>query len=141
MASGSPRVRCDEHPSSALLRGIEQFNRREFFECHETLEALWLAETDEVRFLYQGILQVGVGYYHLIRGNHRGAVSKLHSGAALLEYFLPFCQGVDVAALVTAALRAGATLEELGPNGLAAFDLDAIPTIRVAAPSPETSPS
>ena len=30
--------RCGESPAPALLRGIEQFNRREYFECHEVLE-------------------------------------------------------------------------------------------------------
>jgi predicted metal-dependent hydrolase len=34
------------------LRGIEQFNRREYFECHETLELIWNAEPCPIRTLY-----------------------------------------------------------------------------------------
>ena len=34
----------DEPPPPALLHGIEQFNAGEYWECHETLEGLWIAE-------------------------------------------------------------------------------------------------
>ena len=62
-------ARCQEPPPAELLRGIEQFNQREYFECHETLEALWNSERETIRVLAKGILQVGVGCYHLLRGN------------------------------------------------------------------------
>src|SRR5438132_6749936 len=75
-------ARCDDPPSEALLHGIDEFNRQEFFEQHETLEAIWIHEPDAVRYLYQGILQVGVGFYHWRRGNWRGAVAKRGHGLA-----------------------------------------------------------
>jgi predicted metal-dependent hydrolase len=50
---------CDELPPQLLRQGIAQFNAGHYFECHETLEALWRSETRPVRDLYQGILQVG----------------------------------------------------------------------------------
>ena len=56
---------CQDLPPPQLLEGVEQFNRGEYFEQHETLELLWRAETRSVRRLYQGILQVGVAFYHL----------------------------------------------------------------------------
>jgi uncharacterized protein len=129
MDAGSPRGRCAESPSEQFLFGVEQFNRREFFECHETLEEMWLAEADQVRYLYQGILQVGVGYLHLLRGNHHGAVTKLHSGCALLEYFVPACMGVDVSALLMTARAHVGELLRLGPDRMAELDLATIPTI------------
>jgi predicted metal-dependent hydrolase len=133
MDAGNPRGRCAEPPSEQFLFGIEQFNRREFFECHETLEAMWLAESDQVRYLYQGILQVGVGYLHLLRGNHHGAVTKLHSGCALLEYFVPSCMGVDVGSLLTTARKHVGDLLYLGPDRLRDFDLANIPMISMSA--------
>lgn len=132
MAAGDPQCRCHEAPSQDLLLGIEQFNKREFFECHETLEAMWLAESDDVRYLYQGILQVGVGYLHLLRGNHHGATTKLHSGCALLEYFTPSCMGVDVQSLLTTARRHVERLQLLGVQGLADFNVEDIPCIGVS---------
>src|SRR5680860_1792203 len=61
---GQPSGRCGDPPPPRLRRGIEQFNRGEFFEQHETLELEWLEERDPVRYLYQGILQIGIGFEH-----------------------------------------------------------------------------
>src|SRR5579871_3913234 len=114
--------RCGDPPPTALRAGIEQFNRGEYFEQHETLEILWRAERDDVRYLYQGILLVGVGLYHLHRGNLRGAVAKLATGVRFLQWFAPVCQQVDVAALIADANRAHAAILTLGPDRLAEFD-------------------
>lgn len=98
---GRPSEHCVEPPTPALLRGINEFNKRQFFECHETLEEAWIEETDPLRYLYQGILQVGVGFYHLRRGNFRGASGLLARGLELLRPFAPDCMYVDVARLIS----------------------------------------
>ena len=91
--------RCLRPPSDALLQAIEEFNHGQFFEQHETLEALWIVERDPVRYLYQGILQVGVGFYHWSRRNWKGAVAKLGQGLEKLEPYRPQCQSrIDVSA-------------------------------------------
>src|SRR5204862_5708529 len=113
---------CDDPPPPQLLDGIAQFNRGEFFEQHETLELLWRAERRDVRYLYQGILQIGVAFHHLRRLNHHGTVYMLTRGPQYLERFRPSCQCVDVDALVSAAARALAEVERLGPDRLAEFD-------------------
>ena len=122
---------CANPPPAGLLLGIEQFNRGEYFECHETLEALWVAERAPLRRLYQGILQVGVAFHHLRAGNYRGATGLLARGTGHLEPFAPRCLGVDVAALLTAARRCEATLLALGPERLGEFDWRLVPTIEV----------
>jgi len=119
-----------------LLRGIQQFNRREFYECHETLEALWLAEKSEVRQLYQGVLQVGVAFHHLLRGNYVGAVRLLDRGLNRLRAFGPACRGVDVAGLMEAASRCREQLVALGPNRIGEFDRSLIPVLRLAEDKP-----
>ena len=68
---------CHESPPGQLLLGIRQFNGQEWFECHETLEILWLKETGEVRDLYQGIIQIAIALHHWRNGNFGGAVSLL----------------------------------------------------------------
>lgn len=127
----APRQHCADAPQPEFLHGIEQFNRREFFECHETLEALWLHETETIRYLYQGILQIGVGYLHLLRGNHHGSLTKLVSGVMLLRYFEPACQSVDVQALNQAASALIEKLETVGPSGIATIDCEDIPLIHM----------
>src|ERR1700731_3622612 len=99
---------CDEPPPALLREGIAQFNRGEYFEQHETLELLWRAERRDVRYLYQGILQIGVAFHHLRKLNHHGTVYMLTRGSRYLAPFAPRCQNVDVEALLrdaAAALR------------------------------------
>ncbi|HZC07365.1 MAG TPA: DUF309 domain-containing protein [Ktedonobacterales bacterium] len=126
-----PRARCHESPPEELLRGIAQFNQREYFEAHETLENLWNAEPDPIRVLYKGILQVGVGCYHLLGGNYRGATLKLQTGADYLSAFAPRCMGVEVAPLIADALRLRAAIIAAGPERLADVDRSLLPIVRL----------
>ena len=124
-AAGYPlggRARCADAPPAELRRGVEEFNHGQFYAQHETLEALWRAASDEVRYLYQGVLLVGVGCYHLQRGNYHGAVRKLGSGIELLRWFTPVCQGIDVARLLADAERLLAAIRAGGPDGVQAVD-------------------
>jgi predicted metal-dependent hydrolase len=124
---------CDDIPLPALLHGIEQFNHHEYFECHETLEGIWIKEQRPIRTLYKGILQVGVGCYHLLRNNYRGAIIKLDSGARYLEPFAPRCMGVDVARLIADARALHSALIRLGPDHFREIDLSLLPVIRYNA--------
>ena len=126
---GLPSQRCGERPSAEVALGFSQFNRGEFFEQHETLEAAWIAETDPVRYLYQGILQVGVGLYHLERGNLLGARGMIGKGIALLESFRPRCLSVDVESFVAQSRRCLASLEPLTADTLGEFDRRLTPRI------------
>ena len=79
-------------PVDPLIAGFEQFNRGEYFEQHETLELVWRAEYGRLRELYKGIIQVGVGLYHLKRLNHTGAVHLLERGLSRLPPYAPICR-------------------------------------------------
>ena len=124
---------CDEPPPAALLEGIAQFNRGEFFEQHETLELLWRAERRDVRYLYQGILQIGVALYQLRRLNHHGTVYLLTRGPRYLAPFAPSCQRVNVQALLDDAAAALREVERLGPERLSAFDWTLAPKVTLIA--------
>ena len=114
------------------MRGIEQFNAGEFFEQHETLELLWRAVPDEIRHLYEGVLQIGVGMHHLLKNrNFHGAAVKLDHGIRLLEAFPPVCHGVDIDRLRHDALRARERLLELGPERIDAFERDLVPRVHL----------
>jgi predicted metal-dependent hydrolase len=124
---------CLEPPPPQLLAGIAQFNRGEFFEQHETLELLWRATPDEIRHLYEGILQIGVGMHHLlVKRNFHGATVKIDHGIQLLEAFPAVCHGVDIDRLRRDATVARTHLLELGPQHLEAFDPRWIPRVHLA---------
>ena len=120
---------CSEPPPLLLLEGIAQFNRGEFFEQHETLETLWHAEPRPIRRLYQGILQIGVAFYHLRRRNYHGTIYMLTRGSMYLKQFAPVCQTVDVRGLLDSAARAHRLVEELGPARLVEFDWRLVPRV------------
>jgi predicted metal-dependent hydrolase len=125
------RARCDEPPPAELLEGIEQFNKGEFFEQHETLELLWRDTRTPDRGLYHGILQIGVGFHHWRGGNFHGASVLIDEGIERLRPFAPSCQTVDVARVIADATDARERLEELGEAGMHAVDVAALaPQIR-----------
>jgi uncharacterized protein len=121
---------CSQPPPPQLRQAVAEFNAGEFFEQHETLELLWRATPDEVRHLYEGILQVGVGFHHLfVNHNFHGAAVKLDHGVRLLEALPSTCQGVDVARLRDEARAARAALLALGPEHLDRFDRARVPNV------------
>ena len=78
-------------PPARVLEGIRLFNDGEYYECHEVIEHEWHAETRPIRRLYQGILQIGVGFLHIKRGNHTGALLLLNDGIEKTSEFTPAC--------------------------------------------------
>ncbi len=56
-----------------LSKGLDEFNKREFFEAHETLEEYWNTLSGDEKELVQSIIQAAVAYYHFGRGNRIGA--------------------------------------------------------------------
>jgi sugar phosphate isomerase/epimerase len=92
-------VNCGSVPPPGVLEGIRLFNEGLYYECHEEIEHEWHAETGEMRNLYQGILQIGVGFHHASNGNLRGARLLLTDGLDKLSSFLPTCMGIDTQAL------------------------------------------
>ena len=128
LAGGRSEEPPEELPG-LVLEGIEEFNRGEFFECHEYLEEAWMQESGRVRYLYQGILQVGVGFYHLQNGNWRGATGLLRNGTIRLKEFEPATLGVDVAKLVRESELCLQELQTLGRNRIDEFDKSSIPKV------------
>ena len=121
---------CTQGPPTLLQQGIAEFNDALYYECHETLEELWLRERAPVRELYQGILQVGVALYKQRQGNFRGATNLLRRGLIHLAPCAPVCQGVDVARLIEDADRILAALLELGPERIVELDPALLPRVR-----------
>jgi uncharacterized protein len=79
-----------------VIKGIHCFNTGEYFEAHEYLETAWRAEPGLIRNLYRGILQIAVGYYHLLRGNQRGALKMFARSKEWLTPLPDTCCGIDI---------------------------------------------
>jgi uncharacterized protein len=93
--------------------GLLQFNAGQFFEAHESWEAVWLRAPEPDKTFLQGIIQVAAAFHHYSRGNCRGARSLLAAGLGRLSRFPAVHRGIDLAALRaeahtwSAALTAG----------------------------------
>lgn len=89
-----------ERKREFFQRGIDLFNRGEFFTCHEVLEEIWLEEPESEKPFYQGIIQVAAAFHHFQRGNRAGLESLLRAGVEKLRRFPPVYHGLDLAALL-----------------------------------------
>ena len=70
-----------------LKTGLELFNQKKYFECHEEIEKLWLETHDNYRNLYKGLIQAAAALYQA-RREIRGGASRLYKSSAnyLLAY-------------------------------------------------------
>jgi uncharacterized protein len=117
------------------LQGIDEFNKREYYACHDTLEALWMDSIDPDKKFYQGVLQIAVACYHLHNRNWRGAVTLLGEGIGRLPYYQPVYAGIDVGNLIQTSRNLLTTLQSIGIDGIDDFvdrlatDSSILPTI------------
>ncbi|MDJ0661153.1 MAG: DUF309 domain-containing protein [Crocosphaera sp.] len=105
--------------SEAFLQGIEQFNQRDFYACHDTLEAIWIDAAESDKRFYQGILQVAVGCYHLTNHNWRGAVILLGEGVRRLRDYQPDYETINVAQLLEESRALLKYLQHSNPDDVA----------------------
>ena len=120
---------CAELPNADVRRGVEAFNRGEYFDCHEILEIAWRAERRPCRALYQGILQLAIALYHGERRNFAGARKMLRRVHAHLAHLPAVCQGIDVAALLRFSAELERELAILDPRSGAVFPCTPVPQI------------
>ncbi|MFC5700399.1 DUF309 domain-containing protein [Cohnella faecalis] len=93
-ANGLAGIRSD----SRFLAFIGHFNGdRDYFECHEVMEELWLEEGRHR--LLQGLLQAAVGLHHWDNGNLSGAAKLMIGSLGKLEFYETEVLGLDLGAL------------------------------------------
>jgi len=108
------------HPMA--IKGIQLFDEGHYWEAHEALEAAWKDEPQPVRFLYQGILQAGIIYLQIERGNFQGMAKMAERCKKWLRPWPEHCRGVDVSQLRADVAAAVAEAGRLGPERLREFN-------------------
>lgn len=80
--------------SHLYLLFLYYFNiKRDYYECHDCLEELWLDEQRD-RF-YQGLLQVAVGLYHFRWNNVMGSILLFEAALEKLEPYPEQYRGIN----------------------------------------------
>jgi predicted metal-dependent hydrolase len=93
-----PDPRLDAEERALFDRGVDEFNRGFYFECHDTLEDLWSGLRGPVRDFFQGLIQVSVAHYHLGNANLAGAESMMRRALKRFERYPDVYFGFDLAA-------------------------------------------
>lgn len=118
----NPSETCHGNPHPLAIEGIILFNSGMYFDSHEVLEEIWRQEGSPIRELYRGILQVAVGYYHIQRGNHRGALKMFTRCRKWLAPFSDHCRGVNLSKLRQDFGNVEEILRQLHPGQSYPFD-------------------
>lgn len=104
---------------------IYYFNiKRDYFECHEVMEELWLEEGRKP--LYQGLLQIAVGLYHHWNGNVGGSIKLFSQGIDKLQHFSSPILGIDLAMIVEESRQYLQKLLNIAEGPFEFYDLNLI---------------
>ncbi len=102
-------------------QGVEQFNQREFYACHDTLEAIWINALPADKNFFQGILQVAVALYHLSNENQRGAMILMGEGIhRLRSYESPYGE-IDVDRFVESTVNVLQQIQQASADQVSAI--------------------
>jgi hypothetical protein len=123
-------------PPPTFWQGIAQFNQGAFYDCHDTLEAVWMVAPTREKPFYQGILQIAVGLYHLSNHNWRGAAILLGEGSRRLEAYESEFHRVNVSDLLDRADLWLQTLHDLGPDQVVPVAAALLPDVSNPAVQP-----
>ena len=74
-----------DSPPALLNKAVDQFNSGLLWECHETLEDLWLVTPYPLRHFYQGVLKIAVGLHHSNRHKCKRLQEQASRGTAVAE--------------------------------------------------------
>lgn len=94
---------------------------RDYFECHEVMEELWLEEGRSP--LYQGLLQIAVGLYHHANGNVSGSIKLFSAGLDKLAPYPTDSLGIDLGKLIEESKIYVTKLHRMKEEPFAPYDL------------------
>lgn len=122
---------CKKALPPLAVEGVKKFNAGEYYSQHDLFEELWVNTQAPVRDLYRAILQVGVAYFQIERGNYRGALKMLQRSVQWLTILPNICQTVNVEQLQKDSYVVRAELERLGEDRLDEFDKKLLKPVQI----------
>ena len=77
-------------------KGINAFEKHNFYDAHEHWEDLWSDYRLKDAKFVQALIQLSVGYFHITNNNKNGALGLLNKCIPKFEKYLPSHRGVNV---------------------------------------------
>ena len=116
---------------AALKKSVQEFNNGKYFQCHDTLEDIWMTEVGQDRLFYQGLLQLSVGFFHLFNRNYVGAASQWRKGYVKLQNFGECHLGINLKSLLEQIHLCKDMLEMVQSGSRQTFDFSLVPQIQI----------
>lgn len=113
---------CLRPISELAYEGLIAFNEGDYYLAHELLEDAWNEDASKARDLYKGILQVGIAYFQIERGNFKGAVKMFLRARQWLNPLPDICRGINIRQLRIDAANAHEALLSIGSDHIAQFN-------------------
>ena len=82
-----------------LARGLDCYQREEYFEAHEHWEEEWLGLKEPEKSFLQALIQMTAAFHHMNRGNTAGSISLLRRTLRRLESCPASFGGIAVTSL------------------------------------------
>lgn len=113
-------------------RGVDLFNRRDYFESHQVWEEMWQASSGREKKFLEALIQVAAALHlRFHRGGGRGTRNLLVQAMLALEDYRPDFGGVDVDKLHQELSVYAERVEEQKEREAGWLDRWLVPRIRV----------
>lgn len=109
-------------------KGIDQFEKGDYFEAHEVWEDLWSDYYLPDRKFIQGLIQLAVSFVHLGNGNMIGARNLLRKCQNKFADFQGIQRGINIDTLKSRIETVEAVYQEI--QNSSEFDWDLVPSLQ-----------
>lgn len=109
-------------------KGIDQFEKGDYFEAHEAWEDLWSDYYLPDRKFIQGLIQLAVSFVHLGNGNMIGARNLLRKCQNKFADFQGIQRGINIDTLKSRIETVEAVYQEI--QNSSEFDWDLVPSLQ-----------
>lgn len=86
----------DDAHRRQFFHGIELFNSQDFYDCHDTIEDIWLQESSDVQPFLQGMIQSAVAFHHHGHGRWGAARTMLKLAIDKLQGYPDVYEGIQL---------------------------------------------
>ena len=113
-----------------FLEGVDSFNRKSFYDAHESWESLWTEYNLDDALLIQGLIQLSVAYFHITNLNLKGSKNLFNKCIPKLEKYRENLRGIDINEIIYTAELALHKINSIENTN--DFDWKLVPKIRIS---------
>ena len=113
-----------------FLEGVDLFNRKSFYDAHESWESLWTEYNLDDALLIQGLIQLSVAYFHITNLNLKGSKNLFNKCIPKLEKYRENLRGIDINEIIYIAELALDKINSIENTN--DFDWNLVPNIRIS---------